>query len=272
MALAFQKDAAVEVRLWARRQEAVEEARALRVADVASTNLSEVVSGSDTVVLCVPVGAMEGLVQQILPHLLADALVTDVGSVKGNVCQTLEPLLKGRAHFIGSHPMAGSEKAGISAARPDLFAGAVCIITPEVGKTSVVAVERAKALWEQLGCRVRSLEPSVHDEVCALISHLPHVCAAALVNSVQTALPGALDFCGNGFRDSTRIAGGLPSMWSEILLSNGAAVAKSLRLFISILEQTATQLEVQGTTAQSEIHRFLESAKTSRDALHGCSG
>jgi len=272
MALALRKQADVEVRLWARRAEAVEQARALCAAHLVTSSPSEAVSGADIVVLCVPVGAMEELVRQISPDLSPGALVTDVGSVKRIVCETLEPLLRGRAHFIGSHPMAGSEKAGISAARSDLFKGAVCILTPQMEKTSAFAVEQATALWERLECRVRSLDPVVHDQVCALISHLPHLSAAALVNTVEAAWPEAFDFCGTGFRDSTRIAGGLPAMWSEILISNRQAVAESLRSFISILEQTAALLESRGPEVQTELHQFLETAKSRRDSLRGYGG
>lgn len=269
IALALRNDVEVRVNLWARRADAVEEAKALDVADLVTTSLEEAVSDADTVLLCVPVGAMAGIVSQILPKLSPDALVTDVGSVKGLVCRSLGPALKGRAHFIGSHPMAGSEKAGIGAARADLFQSAVCIITPEAGDTSTVAIQRATALWERLGCTVRVLTPSVHDQICALISHLPHLSAAALVNTVEALCPEAFGFCGTGFRDSTRIAGGLPAMWTEILLSNRTAVAESLRRFISILESAAEQLERADSSAEEEMFRFLNTAKTRRESLPG---
>lgn len=269
IALALRNDVGVRVSLWARRADAVEEAKMLDVADLVTTSLEEAVHGADTVLLCVPVGAMPGIVNQILPVLSPDALITDVGSVKGEVCKSLGPALKGRAHFIGSHPMAGSEKAGIGAARADLFQSAVCIITPETGDTSAVAIQRATALWELLGCRVRVLTPLAHDQICAMISHLPHLSAAALVNTVEALCPEAFGFCGTGFRDSTRIAGGLPAMWTEILLSNRTAVAESLRRFISVLENAAEQLERSDPSAEEEIFRFLNTAKTRRESLHG---
>ena len=147
-------------------------------------SVEEAVEGADTVVLCVPVGAMEEVLRQALPKLSPSALVTDVGSVKKSVCDALAPLVADRALFVGSHPMAGSEKAGLSAARADLFVNAVCILTPEPGHTKPAAIERAEAFWTRLGCRVRSLSPQTHDEVCALISHLPHLTAAALVHNV----------------------------------------------------------------------------------------
>jgi prephenate dehydrogenase len=267
IALALRDDAETNVRLWARRSEALEEARALGVADLVTGSVEEAVEGVDIVVLCVPVGAMEDLVRRALPKLSSSTLVTDVGSVKRPVCDRLAPLLSERALFVGSHPMAGSEKAGISAARGDLFLNAVCILTPEPGRTRPAAYELAEAFWTRLGCRVRSLLPHTHDEVCALISHLPHLTAAALVQNVTAACPEAFGFCGPGFRDSTRIASGLPSMWTEILSSNRVAVAGSLRRLIALLEPLAAQLERGGTEAEAVIHGFLASAKVRRDGL-----
>ncbi len=267
VALALRADPAVEVRLWARREEAVEEARALEIAHLATCSLEHALVGADTVLLCVPVGAMAELAHKALPFLSPDTLVTDVGSVKDPVCRALAPVLQGRAHFVGSHPMAGSEKAGIAAARADLFTGAVCILTPEEGVTPAAAVLRATELWERLGCRIRSLAPLVHDQVCALISHLPHLTAAALVNTVGTVYPDAFGFCGPGFRDTTRVAAGLPAMWTEILSSNSQAVAASLRSFIAVLEKTAGYLEKSSPSAEAELNHFLAIAKKRRDTL-----
>ena len=257
----------VEVRLWGRRAEALEQARQLGMAHWVSTELREVVAGADTVVLCVPVGAMKALVVEALPSLHEAALVTDVGSVKGSVVSDLEPLLQGRALFVGSHPMAGSEKAGLVAAREGLFDGAVCILTPEAGRTPEAALARATALWEGVGCRVRSLDPGLHDAVCARISHVPHVAAAALVNAVSSALPEAFDFCGPGFRDTTRVAGGLPEMWCEILRSNREAVVDGLRQVVAQLETVIQVLGRTDSAADEALRLFLVEAKTRRDQL-----
>lgn len=267
IALALRPDPNVRVSLWARRIAAVEEARAMGVADVVTVQVAEAVEGADTVVLCVPVGAMEEVLRAALPKIAPDALVTDVGSVKKTVCDVLAPLLSGRALFVGSHPMAGSEKAGLSAARPDLFLNSVCILTPEPGVTDAGAISRAEDLWTRLGCRMRSLSPQTHDEVCAFISHLPHLTAAALVQAVQTMRPEALGFCGSGFRDSTRVASGLPSMWAEILSANRAAVATSIRGLIAALEPLAGLLEEGGADLEPLLLGFLASAKEHRDGL-----
>jgi prephenate dehydrogenase len=267
IALALRNDPEVSVRLWARRPAAVEEARASKIADFVTGDASEAVEGADTVVLCVPVGAMEEVLLQALPQISPDALVTDVGSVKKTVCDSLAPLVADRALFVGSHPMAGSEKAGLSAARPDLFVNSVCIITPEEERTRTKAIECAQTFWTKLGCRVRFLSPQAHDEVCALISHLPHLTAAALVEVVQASRPEAFGFSGPGFRDSTRVASGAPAMWTEILTSNRVAVAASIRGLVSILEPLASSLEKEGKSTESVIRDFLISAKERRDGL-----
>ncbi len=257
----------VEVRLWGRRPEVLQEASALGMVSFASTNVREVVAGSDTVVLCVPVGVMPELVLEALPAMSPQTLVTDVGSVKQLVVETLAPMLDGRALFVGSHPMAGSEKAGLAAAKPDLFQRAVCILTPEEALTPAEATDRATIFWEALGCRIRQLSPLLHDQVCAQISHVPHVAAAALVNMVSEILPEAFDFSGSGFRDTTRVAGGLPAMWSEILLSNRHAVSGGLRGLIGQLEAVIHLLEQKEGSAVAALDSFLSAAKDRRDRL-----
>jgi prephenate dehydrogenase len=253
--------------MWGRRAEALEEAQQLGMASVVFRDAERAVDGADVVVLCVPVGAMEGLVRQVVPVLGRETLVTDVGSVKGEVVSALEPVLQGRALFVGSHPMAGSERAGLGAARENLFEGAVCILTPETGRTPEQALLRARGLWEGVGCRVRELDPRVHDQVCSRISHVPHVVAAALVNAVGEHLPAAFDFCGPGFRDTTRVAGGLPEMWSEILRSNGPAVAEGLRQVVAQMESVIQVLEKTDPAAEAQLHQFLAQAKRQRDHL-----
>ncbi len=267
IALSLREAPDVEVRLWARRPEALEQARSLGIASVVSNVLSEIITDANIIVLCVPVGAMEPLVREMLPFLASDALVTDVGSVKAPVCRVLAPLIQGRALFIGSHPMAGSEKAGLAAAKADLFQNATCILTPEEDVTDPLAVVLARIFWERLGCNIRTLTPTVHDEVCALISHMPHLTAAALVNTVSAILPEAFEYCGPGFRDTTRVAAGLPSMWAEILCSNRVAVASSLREVIRILERAAEQLEGGDADAEAKLDKFLTQAKQQRDVL-----
>lgn len=266
IALALRRVApATRLALWARRPAAVAELEktAAGLAQFASTDAAAVVRGAEVVILCVPIGAMAPLAETIAPHLSRDALVTDVGSVKGPVVRALGPIFAGRAPFVGSHPMAGSEQAGLAAARADLFQDAVCIVTPEP-LTAPATVAAARAFWELLGCRVRELPPDAHDEAIGLVSHLPHLLAAALVHTAHARNPAALAFCGNGFRDTTRIAAGPPAMWAEILEQNRAALKSSVNAMIENLKDVVKLLDVGDTHA---MERFLTEAKTQRDRL-----
>ena len=246
------------VSVWARREAAVEEIRTASICDLASTHLREVVQDAEMVVLCVPIGAMRGLAEQLAPWLKPGAFVTDVGSVKSTVVESLAPLF---THFVGSHPMAGSEQAGWAAARADLFEGTVSLVTPHPN-ADPKAVEAVTALWRLVGCEVRTLTPSEHDAAIGLVSHLPHLIAAALVDFVCEQDPGAVPLCGNGLRDTTRIASGLPEMWTEILATNHAVLGGQLQAFITRLQEVSR--DIAGGD-DSKLKEFLTNAKVQRD-------
>ena len=252
------------VSVWARREEAVQAALAAGICDAASTELAAVVADAEVVVLCVPIGAMPDLARQIAPLLRPGALVTDVGSVKGPVVDALAPVFEqtGRGRFVGSHPMAGSEQSGLEAARADLFAGTVSLVTPHPG-ASEETVQAAAALWRLVGCEVRTgLSPLEHDAAIGLVSHLPHLIAAALVDFICAQNPEAVDYCGNGLRDTTRIASGLPEMWTEILATNHAVLSSQLEAFIARLQEVSRDIAGGNDT---KLKEFLTNAKVRRD-------
>ncbi len=261
IALAARRSGSVRVAIWARRPEIVEEVRAREIADVVSTELDAVLADADTVVLCVPVGAMPALAREIVTRIPVRALVTDVGSVKASVVAELAPIFRERGRFIGSHPMAGSEKAGHAFASAELFDQRVCIVTPDAD-TAPDALVDVTAFWESLGCSVRTLTPVQHDEVVALVSHLPHLLAATLVNTVAAQNPDAFDFHGPGFFDTTRVASGEPDLWAEILRTNSAAVRASAEAMIEKLREITTLLD-----REEPMKEFLNQAKTLRDRM-----
>jgi prephenate dehydrogenase len=209
---------------------------------------------------------MPELAQRIAPVVSPTALITDVGSVKGCVVEALGPIFRGRARFIGSHPMAGSEQTGLAAARADLFRDSVCIVTPDPSSAAADVAE-VRAFWETLGCRVRELGPQEHDEIVARVSHFPHLLAAALVQSVQDAGSHALQFAGPGFRDTTRVAAGPPEMWTEILRTNRRAVQKSAEAMIEKLREVITLLDRDAPGDDLRMNEFLSQAKALRDTL-----
>lgn len=243
--------AAASTAIWGRREEPVRQCSERGWADLASTDLPTVVAGADLVILCSPIGVMPDLSHAILPHLHPDTIVTDVGSVKGPVEQQLAPIFQGKARWIGSHPMAGSEQSGLEAARDDLFEGARVVVTP-TADTASGTTPRILDFWQALGARTLELDPGTHDLLVARISHLPHLLAALLVhNSSGDSPPSALDLAGGGFRDTTRIAQGPPAMWREILLENKNALLSTLDSFIEKCSE-ARDLIASGNEPQLE--------------------
>jgi prephenate dehydrogenase len=232
--------------------------------DFVTTDLPAAVWDADLVILCTPLAQMRMLVERMLPAVKPGAIVTDVGSVKTGVVSELEPLVaKVGAYFIGSHPMAGAEKTGVSAARANLFENAVCVVTP-TRKTSRTALKKVKLFWGAIGSRVLELPPEAHDVLVSRSSHLPHVTAVTLASYIldpahpkqQAAL------CANGFGDTTRIASGSPEMWRDIVLANRGNLLKSLSAFIAELRKFQHVLDRSDAEA---IASFFETAKQRRD-------
>jgi prephenate dehydrogenase len=192
--------------------------------------LADGVSGAEVLVLAVPVGRLEAVAREAAPLVKGSTtVVTDVGSVKATVVARLEPLF---ARFVGGHPMAGSERSGLAAASASLFDGAPCVVTP-TPRTDPGALDLVERLWTGLGTAVVRMEPEVHDEWVAAVSHLPHLAAASLVNAAAGVGGGkALAVAAGGFRDTTRIAGGSPELWRDICLMNRGPVLKLLADYI----------------------------------------
>jgi len=251
------------VSLWSRREETTRQALDCGIAS-ATSDLAEALAGADLVVLAVPVGAMSALIDQSLAAGLSpDALVTDVGSVKGMVHRTLFPKLSPRGIvFIGSHPMAGSERNGIEAAHVALFEGSACLMTDD-HHAPVELHDKLERFWISVGCRTRWMTAAVHDELVARISHLPHILAAAGA-LVCLRDPAEGRFGGGGLRDTTRVAGGDARMWAEILMENREALTAPLRETLDALREMLASLEAGN---HENVLRWLAEAKTLRDTL-----
>jgi prephenate dehydrogenase len=254
---------AQRVVVWARRPDAADEAWKVGAADEATTDLRKATHDAELVVLATPIGTMGALARQFAGYLTPGCVVTDVGSVKYPVVTDLSEALKGRARFVGSHPMAGSEQAGIEAAKRELFEKAVCIVTPTEG-TDQAALDLVYAFWKELGCQVRTLSPTEHDEIIARVSHLPHVVAAAVVNVVCSDGAHPLNFVGPGFKDFSRIASGPPDMWTEICQQNRQEIGRALDAVIAELGKLRAALE---NNDADELKAMLKRAKHFRDEL-----
>jgi prephenate dehydrogenase len=225
---------------------------------------AQAVQGADLVILCTPVGVLGPLLEQIAPHLQPGAIVTDVGSTKRTiVAEATKVFSQGpaaKARFVGSHPMAGSEKRGVQHATPDLYKDALCLTTP-VEQTDPDALEQVEEFWRLLGMRTRRLSPDDHDRLMADISHLPHAAAAALMNMQSE---DALALCGRGFLDATRIAAGDGGLWRDIFLDNSDYLRDSIRRLCESLTGLLNRLESADSAA---LTAWLDAAAERRRQL-----
>ena len=252
-----------ETCLWFRKPTAVEPARQAGIT-YATSDLSEAVNGAELLILAVPVGAMPALLESaVAAGLPSNCLVTDVGSVKRAPHTSLAPILEKSGNpFIGSHPMAGSEQNGLVAARADLFDNAACLLTNDSGASDQLC-EKLEFFWQSLGCRNHWFTATVHDELVARISHLPHITAAA-TSLVSLKHEDMGLFGGGGLRDTTRVAGGNPEMWAEILTENREAIIPALQETIVNLREILATLEKPD---QEGARNWLADAKRLRDTL-----
>jgi prephenate dehydrogenase len=253
-----------EARLWVRKASSLQVAEEIGLNGV-TTDLAQAVAGADLLILAVPVGAMPALLRAAVEAGLSKhCLVTDVGSVKRTPHLALAPILKESGNpFIGSHPMAGSEQNGLTAARADLFANAACLLTNDSAASEPLCAA-LELFWKSLRCRVKWMGAEQHDGLVARISHLPHVTAAATAFTSLSADTNEGHFAGGGLRDTTRVAGGNPEMWAEILMENRAEVSRSLRETIAKLHEFLDSLN---RSDQEQLLHLLAEAKELRDTL-----
>lgn len=249
-------------------------AAALRdgIADEAGTEVERLVAGAELVVLATPIGAMAPVLARAAGGLAEGAVVTDVGSLKGELSETLPGLLPPGVAYVGAHPMAGSHRRGLAHARADLFEGAPCIVAP--GRDAPArAVGRVRSFFEALGARVVLRAPDRHDAEVAWVSHLPHALAFAYARALGEAPRDAADLRGPGFRDFSRIAWSEPELWAEILCANRKALAGPLGLAAARLAELARAVE-QGdaeaverflATARESLARFADDARSGGD-------
>ncbi|HKZ04415.1 MAG TPA: prephenate dehydrogenase/arogenate dehydrogenase family protein [Methylomirabilota bacterium] len=221
------------------------------------TDLGEGLRGSDLCILATPVATLENQLAAVWAAAEPDVVITDVGSTKGRIVERAERLAAGRPlAFVGSHPMAGSERAGFAEARADLFVGATVIVTP-TARTAPAALARVRGLWEAMGARITVLDPLTHDRAAAAVSHLPHLVADALVDAVTRMDPAFFEVAARGFRDTTRIAASSPPIWREIFQDNRAALGEALAAFRKSLDHLENVLATGDAVAvEAELERI----------------
>jgi len=246
--------------------EVLKQAKAAQAVDETVSDLKKLSSGFNFVFIAVPIAQIPLLLEAVAGQLSEETIITDVGSTKTRIVKKAEAVLPPSVNFIGGHPLAGSEQQGFLAASAELFSGAVYVLTP-TANTKPEVYSRLHRFLTGLGAKVMSLAPEKHDEIVAATSHLPHLAAFALVNTVSKSNKDVFDifaFAASGFKDVTRIAASNPQLWAEICLDNKEALIKQLQDFQSNLSQIITFLETNG---QQALLDYFKAAQQFRLAL-----
>ncbi|MDD5491886.1 MAG: prephenate dehydrogenase [bacterium] len=250
-----------------RHSEKLKKARQLKAIDEFTTDFQTGVRDADLVVICTPVGLIASTIKRILPALKNGCIVTDVGSVKAPVVEMAEKILRAKKiHFIGGHPMAGSEQAGISNAQSGLFKNAAWILTPG-NHTPLKEMSLLHHLFSLTGAKVMLLDPKKHDQIVSITSHLPHLLAANLVNylAIQNRKnKNTINLTAGGFRDMTRIASSSPEIWVDISLMNKREIIKALAEFNRLTSRMISALKAN---KRKQVFSLFAQAKQTRDRM-----
>lgn len=241
------------------RGNSLDSAIALKAIDCGAKSLAQACQGADLAIVCTPVQSVARYAEDCFSLMPPNCLITDVGSTKQSIVDSIEksPAAK---RFIGSHPLAGSEKSGVEYAREDLLIGKLVVVTPAINSDSQL-VQLTDRLWQSLGARTLLMSPEEHDAALARTSHLPHILASALAAATPSEL---LPLAATGWRDTTRVASGGADLWRQILEENRQPVIKALEGFASDLQQWLAALR---TSDSSQLEQLLLEGKQKRDAL-----
>lgn len=247
------------VRGLGRRQETLDTALRVGAVDDAYLDLATAVDGSELVVICTPAALVPNYLDELQPLVSDDTAVTDVASTKATICAHARDTWSKPLRFVGSHPMAGSEKFGPEHANPNLYEHAVTFVE-DVDDLSEDALNKVTSLWEGVGSRVVPVAPATHDALAARTSHVPHIVASALA---QLTDDGNLlkEFVGQGFRDITRVAEGRPEIWRDICLTNSSSVHEGLADLIRRLQDVSEAIENEAT---ADLQSFFEKGRAAR--------
>lgn len=248
-----------------RRESAIDEVKEHYAADNVTMDIEEGVSDADHVIIATPISAIEELTSRAKPALKKECIFSDVASVKATIVDRLESILRSTCFYVGVHPMAGSEKQGIAIADAGLFKNAICIITP-TENSDKNAIDRVAEFWQRLGSIVRYLSPRDHDEKIAMVSHLPHIAASAVINALSSNSKEPIEtigFAGPAFKDVTRISASSPDMWVEICMANRDAVLRAVK---SYNLEIANFIEMLQNRDAKGLRKLFQKAKDLKEA------
>ena len=256
----LRKLAGVKITGYAHRPATRRKAQKLLTPTEVISDIKRSVADADLVILATPISTFEKIFSEISDSLPSGCIVTDVGSTKVLPQRWATKHLPKQVHYVGSHPIAGSEQRGIESARGDLFEQALCILTT-TPKTNRQALQTLKRFWSRLGCYVKLMKAAEHDRILSNISHLPHITVAALMNASDLK---ELKFAGKGFIDTSRIASGPVNIWADVLLTNANNTTKGIDKMITELTRLKRAIKNQD---KKQIEKLLEAAKSKRSAL-----
>ena len=249
-----------------RTQASMDKAMELGAVDLATNDIAKVVGNADIVFLSPPVLQIVPMVEKILPYLKKGAIITDAGSTKQYIWEHLQKILPPDIYYIAGHPMTGREKSGVTAAKKDLFVGMAYVIVEDTGAPQE-AHDKLMSVLQHTGANFTTLDIAKHDRCASVISHVPHVAAAALVTLLNQSggdMESCIKLIGGGFKDTTRIASSNADMWADICMTNGKAIAANLKTLQEIIGKVITACETQD---RQTIHDYFAASKQCRDAL-----
>ena len=254
-----------EVWVWTRNENKIDICMEKNWCDYATNDLKEAVEGSDLIILCTPINTILKQLTLLCDWVKPNSIVTDVGSLKKEICQLAEKRFnEKKSFFIGSHPMAGSEKSGMEFSNCKILLSKSCIITPTKNTDSFL-IRKINIFWKKLGMVVSQMDPEKHDEVVGTISHLPHLIATALINTAFKDSKNELYLSGDGLRDTTRIAAGNPDMWEQIIFGNRDNLLVNIA---SIIEELNKFKRVLTKKDKIELGQILREGKLAREVLN----
>lgn len=245
-----------------RRESTMKRALKRRAVDSGVMKIKDGVKGADLIILATPVYSIPAVAREAIRYAKRGAVITDVGSTKRWLVGRMEGMIRSKpVFFVGSHPMAGSEHAGVEFAKVDLLKGSPCIVT-KTSRTDNRALAAVVGFWKALGAKVKVMDPVSHDKSVALISHLPHLMAFGLAGAVPEK---ELVYAAEGFKDTTRVASSDPVLWADIFLSNKKEILRSARMFESYYKKIISALN---RGRHSQVAGLLAAAKRKRDKLN----
>ena len=253
---------------YSRRLSTINKIKKLKLVDFASSNIEKTIKEADIIIVGIPVAAYQEVFKKICNNIKPGAIITDVGSVKKEVINSVKKYLPKNIDFVPGHPIAGTENSGPESGFAGLFKNGWCILTPNKN-TSKSSVKIIKHMWQLVGMKVDIMDSNYHDEVLAITSHIPHIIAYSIVGTIanlQTTIKKeVIKYAASGFRDFTRIAASDPIMWRDIILYNRQSILKMLNLFKKDLSKL--EYAIENNDDKFLLNLFTKTRKIRKDII-----